>query len=67
MQEKPCYGWAFNVPKLSLKSKSVSPGCIELNYELRLKDDNTDFINELAEMPGVSHTVMVSYNGDYMS
>ena len=47
--------------------ESVSPGCIELNYELRLKDDNTDFINELAEMPGVSHTVMVSYNGDYMS
>ena len=55
------------VRRLSLKSKSVSPGCIELNYELRLKDDNTDFINELAEMPGVSHTVMVSYNGDYMS
>lgn len=55
------------VRRLSLKSKSVSTGCIELNYELRLKDDNTDFINELAEMPGVSHTVMVSYNGDYMS
>ena len=55
------------VRRLSLKIKSVSPGCIELNYELRLKDDNTDFINELAEMPGVSHTVMVSYNGDYMS
>lgn len=55
------------VKKLSIKSKSVAPGCIELNYEIRLKDDNTDFINELAELPGVSHTVMVSYNGDYMS
>ena len=55
------------VKKTSVKSKSVVPGCIELNYEIRLKDENTDFINELAEMPGVSHTVMVSYNGDYMS
>ncbi len=58
---------ASNVKKLSLKSKSVAPGCIELNYEVRLKDSDTDFINELAAMPGVSHTVMVSYNGDYMS
>ena len=58
---------AARVKKLSLKSKSVAPGCIELNYELRLKDADTDFINSLAELPGVSHTVMVSYNGDYMS
>lgn len=55
------------VKKTSVKSKSVVPGCIELNYEIRLKDENTDFINELAEFPGVSHTVMVSYNGDYMN
>lgn len=56
-----------HVKKLSLKSKSVAPGCIELNYEVRLKDTDTDFINTLAELPGISHTVMVSYNGDYMS
>ncbi len=55
------------VKKLSLKSKSVAPGCIELNYELRLKEDDTGFINDLASMPGISHTVLVSYNGDYMS
>lgn len=56
-----------HVNKLSLKSKSVTANCIELNYEVRLKDSNTDFINELASMTGVSHIVMVSYNGDYMS
>lgn len=55
------------VKKIALKSKSVSPAHIELNYEVRLKEVNSDFINELAELPGVSHTVMVSYNGDYMS
>lgn len=58
---------AARVRRLSLKSKSVAPGCIELNYELRLKAAETDFINELSTMPGVSHTVMVSYNGDYLN
>lgn len=54
------------VKKMSLKSKSVNPEFIELNYEIRLKDADTDFINELSKMQGVTHTVMVSYNGDYM-
>lgn len=57
---------AGQVGKLALKSKSVAPGCIELNYEIRLKGTDTDFINTLAQIPGVSHAVMVSYNGDYM-
>ncbi len=54
------------VKKLSLKSKTVAPGAIELNYEVRLKDADTEFINALAAMAGVTHTVLVSYNGDYM-
>jgi len=39
---------------------------VELNVEVRLKDDNTDFINALVDMPGVQNVVLVSYNGDYM-
>ena len=54
------------VEKMSLKSKTVEAGAIELNYEVRLKDGDAAFLNELAEMPGIRHTVMVSYNGDYM-
>ena len=49
-----------------IKSKSVSAGCIGLNYEVRLKDGAASFVNELAGMEGVSHAVLVSYNGDYM-
>ena len=49
-----------------VKSKSAQKGSIELNMEIRLKDDNTDFINVLAEMEGVLSAVLVSYNGDYM-
>lgn len=49
-----------------VKSKSAQKGSIELNMEIRLKDDNTDFINILSEMNGVNNAVLVSYNGDYM-
>ena len=49
-----------------VKSKSAQKGKIELNLEIRLKEDNTDFINELADMPRVNSAVLVSYNGDYM-
>lgn len=54
------------VNKVVVKSKTVQRGNIELNMEIRLKDDNTDFVNVLSEMPGVKSAVLVSYNGDYM-
>lgn len=49
-----------------VKSKSAQKGEIELNMEIRLKDDNTDFVNTLADMEGVRSAVLVSYNGEYM-
>lgn len=54
------------VKRCVVKSKTVQKGAIELNLEIRLKDDNTDFINILADMDGVQSAVLVSYNGDYM-
>ena len=52
--------------RCTTKSKTAQQGCVELNLEIRLKDDNTDFINELAAMNGITSAVLVSYNGDYM-
>jgi uncharacterized membrane protein YhiD involved in acid resistance len=52
--------------KCIVKSKTARKGSVELNMEVRLKDDNTDFINKLADLPGVQNAVLVSYNGDYM-
>ncbi|MBQ9028337.1 MAG: DUF4956 domain-containing protein [Lachnospiraceae bacterium] len=54
------------VNKCSVKSKTARKGGVELNLEIRLKDDNTDFVNELSEIEGVNSAVLVSYNGDYM-
>ena len=49
-----------------VKSKTVQKGNVELNLEVRIKDDNTDFVNEIADMNGVNSAVLVSYNGEYM-
>ena len=57
---------AKNVTRSTVKSKSAVKGAIEMNIEVRLKKDDTDFINILSEMPGVNSAVIVSYNGDYM-
>lgn len=55
-----------NTTRTTVKSKSAVKGAIEMNIEVRLKEDDTDFINILSEMPGVNSAVIVSYNGDYM-
>lgn len=54
------------VKRCVVKSKTAQKGAIEINAEVRMKEDNTDFINILSEMNGVNSAVLVSYNGDYM-
>ncbi|MBQ6588622.1 MAG: DUF4956 domain-containing protein [Butyrivibrio sp.] len=52
--------------RMVVKSKSAQKGNLEINYEVRLKEDNTDFVNELSDLEGVNSAVLVSYNGEYM-
>lgn len=54
------------VKKSVVKSKTAQKDLVELNLEIRLKDDNTDFINAVANLNGVKSAVLVSYNGEYM-
>ena len=54
------------VDRCVVKSKTARKGSVELNVEVRMKEDNTDFINILSEINGVNSAVLVSYNGDYM-
>ncbi|MBO2515759.1 MAG: DUF4956 domain-containing protein [Clostridiales bacterium] len=48
------------------KSKAAQKGRLEVNLEVRLKEDNTDFVEALTDIDGVQSAVLVSYNGDYM-
>lgn len=52
--------------KVNLKSKTARAGKLELTYELRLKDGQTDFVNQLSALDGVESAVLVSFNGEYM-
>ncbi len=65
-EERACKFLRDKVEKAVIKSKTAQAGRIELNYEVRLKNDDTDFISELSEMEGVQSAVLVSYNGDYL-
>ena len=65
--EKQATGYLqTQVQRCTVKSKTVQPGQVEVNLEVRLKDGNTDFVNALADLPGVRSAVLVSYNGDYL-
>ena len=52
--------------RCATKSKTAQKGQVEINLDVRLKEDNTDFINEMSDLPGVRSVVLVSYNGEYM-
>ena len=54
------------VQKCVVKSKTAQKGLVELNLEIRMKNDDTDFINELSDMDGVNSAVLVSFSGEYM-
>ncbi|AJY75073.1 DUF4956 domain-containing protein [Paenibacillus beijingensis] len=49
----------------TLRSKTVRKDMIELTVELRLRDDNTSFVNQLSEIEGVSDVSLINYTGDY--
>ena len=52
--------------KCTVKSKTAQKGLVELTLDVRLKSENTDFINALTNIKGVNSAVLVSYNGEYM-
>lgn len=54
------------VQRCVVKSKTAQREGVEVDLEIRMKDGSTDFINELAEMSGVTSAVLVSYNGEYL-
>lgn len=53
--------------RCGVKTKTVNRNGIELTVELRIKKDDTAFVNRVMELPGISNAALVSYNGEYMS
>ncbi|AFS79497.1 hypothetical protein Curi_c25020 [Gottschalkia acidurici 9a] len=55
------------IKKFNIKSKTVTKDSIEMTLELRVKDNETGFVNMISNISGVSNAVLISYNGDYVS
>ncbi|NMA61405.1 MAG: DUF4956 domain-containing protein [Firmicutes bacterium] len=54
--------------KYRVKSKTVmSEKGMELIYEVRMKNGETKFINEISQISGVTSASLVSFNGEYVS
>jgi len=53
-----------NLPGKRLKTKTVVKGSIEATWEVKVKNADTSFIQEISALEGVSSATLVSYNGD---
>lgn len=55
------------VKRYNVKQKTISAGNVETTLELRLRDKEGHFVNEVSAIKGVISAVLISYNGDYVS
>ena len=55
------------VKRCRIKSKRVSKEGTEVTVDVRLKQENTDFMHTLCAMEGVVNAVLVTYSGEYMT
>ena len=50
--------------KIIVKSKNITDGQPELIYEVKVKNNETSYMNELSAIEGVQNATLVSYNGN---
>ncbi len=53
-----------SVEQFMFKSKTINPAYSEYTAEVRLKDENSDFINKLYDEKLINKATLVSYSGD---
>jgi len=58
---------AANVKRCRVKSKRVTKEETEITVDLRLKNENTDFMHAVNALAGVRSAMLVTYNGEYMT
>ncbi|WP_186578122.1 DUF4956 domain-containing protein [Aquibacillus kalidii] len=55
-----------NVSKHAVKSKSAMPNYdLEITYEIRVKEQDTQFINSISDIESVKSAIMLSYDGNF--
>ncbi|WP_138494246.1 DUF4956 domain-containing protein [Paenibacillus pinistramenti] len=55
------------VKRFNVKQKTVTSSNIEMTLEIRLRGQETAFVNQITAISGVRNAVLLSYSGDYVS
>lgn len=55
----------LNIPN-TLKSKTQFKGKTELTLQVKIKNNNTDFVKKLSDTSGVDSAMLIEYTGDYI-
>lgn len=55
------------VKRHNVRQKTITADNIEMTIEVRLKNNEPTFVNEISRLSGVKNAVLISYNGDYVS
>ncbi|MFC5471364.1 DUF4956 domain-containing protein [Cohnella suwonensis] len=55
------------VKRFNVKQKTVTSDNIEMTVEVRLRGQETGFVNKITALGGVKNAVLISYSGDYVS
>jgi len=55
------------LPGARIKSKVVRPDSTELTMELRLKDNETGFVEKFLRVEGVYDATLITHQGDVIS
>jgi hypothetical protein len=53
--------------KYTLKSKSINAELTEIILEIKIKNEDTNFINQISSEPGVSKATLITANEDLSS
>lgn len=55
------------VKRYNVKQKTVTSSNNEITFEVRLRDQEGSFVNQITGLNGVKNAVLISYSGDYVS
>jgi uncharacterized membrane protein YhiD involved in acid resistance len=55
------------VKRYNVKQKTVTSHHVEMTVEVRLRNQETKFVNQITALVGVKSAVLISYSGDYVS
>ncbi len=60
-------GLVKQLPKAHIKSKTVQHDSVELTVELRIREQDTDFVDKFLRVQGVYDATLVAHQGDLLS